>query len=178
MKPEPKALVFISRPGPSRGPPKNLSKKSNGSCGSPPKGALRRVLDCSLMIDSVLIFTTAGSTVLAIFENSEESCDGEGMAIAAAPGLTPGRSAFTDLLITVPMTTPTAKVAIIKQKKSNLRFLIVSIILSRTFFTFSIPSSTEIFKLLKARIVPKRCADRKSLFQWYLSVTELKGCVA
>src|SRR3989442_13907564 len=99
MNPEPSALLFIGRSGPSIGPPKNLSKKSNGSCGSPPKGDLRRVLDCSLMIDSVLMFTTAGSTILAIFENSEESCVGEGIAIAAARGLKPGRSAFTDLLM-------------------------------------------------------------------------------
>jgi hypothetical protein len=110
------------------------------------------------------MFTTAGSTILAIFENSEESCVGEGIAIAVAPGLSPGRSAFTDLLMTVPMTTPTANVAMIKQKKSSLRFLIVSIILSKTIFIFSIPSFTEFFSLPLCTDHSKKVRAAKKVF--------------
>ncbi len=82
------------------------------------------------MIVSVLMFTTAGSTCLAIFENSEESWDGEGIAIAVAPGEIPGLSAFTERLITVPITTPMASVARIREKNRSFRLLMVSIILS------------------------------------------------
>jgi hypothetical protein len=76
------------------------------------------------------MLTTAGSTILATLENSEESWVGEGMAIAVGPGATLGLSAFTERLTTVPITTPMASVAKIREKNRSFRLLMVSIILS------------------------------------------------
>ena len=93
------------------------------------------------MMVSVLILTTVGSTCLAILENSEESWEGEGIAIAVAPGAIHGLSAFTERLITVPITTPMASVPRIREKKSSFRLLMVSIILSINGIMVCLPST-------------------------------------
>src|SRR2546429_4877357 len=97
------------------------------------------------MIDSVLIFTTVGSTSLGTLENSDESWVGAGIAMALAADESAGRAASTDLLIAVPMTTPMANVARIKEKNKSFRLFIVSIILSKLYFILSLPLLPKLF---------------------------------
>src|SRR5262249_15600909 len=68
---------------------------------------------------------------------------------------------FTDRLITVPITTPTVNVARIREKNSSLRLLMVSIILSKRFFIFSIPQPTELSLINPARVIPNKEKSRQ-----------------
>src|ERR1700685_8084 len=101
-------------------PPKNLSKKSwKGEAspalslsGSGSARCLPRRRVCGfLMVDSVLMFTTLGSSCLEIWEKALESCCGAGMVSGVASDDFWPSLPFTPEDTTVPIKIPTASVA-------------------------------------------------------------------
>src|ERR1019366_7049370 len=99
-------------------PPKNLSKKSwNGVSSSPlpcswsGSGRTERRRCGFLMVDSVLMFTTLGSSCLEIWEKAAESCCGAGMVSGVASDDFCPSLPFTPEETTVPIRIPTVSVA-------------------------------------------------------------------
>src|SRR5229473_8526016 len=108
--PEPSERSRTAPPSPP-GPPKNLSKKSpNGFSSSSPGFWPPRRRAAGLIVDSVLMLTTAGSSDLAICENWLDICRGAGtLKGVASDDLF--SCPFTPTETTVPIRMPTANVS-------------------------------------------------------------------
>ena len=101
------------------GRPESKSKKSSNGHGIRCRGRARR--RWVLRYDSVLIFTTVGSSFLATSAKMEDNCWGEATVKVCALRVGLSRAARTPSEISVPSKIPTASVTTTASRISHLR---------------------------------------------------------